>query len=108
MDDSLQKYRTDKQIIRLTVEQLKKDFGSALTGEILLSGNDETAFEEIKNQLIPVLKSLTKTNKILLNALLYKIDIKMTDISSLSPAEMAEKIIQREFQKILIRRYFSS
>jgi hypothetical protein len=55
-----------------------------------------------------VLKPLLKNNRIMLRVILYKIDIKEADISSLSPAEMADKIIQREFQKILTWKFFSS
>jgi len=107
MDDSIEKYARDKEIIRLTIEQIKKDFGSYLP-EIILSGNPSSIFDELTNQLEPVLKSLSKNNRSLLMALLYKIDVKMADFYSVSIPELAEKIIQREFQKVLTRKYFSS
>jgi hypothetical protein len=107
MDDSIENYRQDKEIIRLTIEQIGKDFGDHLP-ELVLSGNAATIFDEIKQQMEPVLKSLHKNNRTILRVLFYKIDIKEADISALSYAEMAEKIIQREFQKILTRKFFSS
>jgi hypothetical protein len=107
VNKALEKYRHDKEIIRLTIEQIKKDFGSYLP-EIILTGNSETVFEELKNQIESVLKSLNKENKIILRGLLYKIDVKETDISAGSFTELAEKIIQREFHKVLTRKFFSS
>src|SRR4029079_11871820 len=107
MDPSIENYRHDKEILRLTIEQIRKDFGDHLP-ELAFTGNPSTTFEELKHQIEPVIKSLHKNNRIILRVLFYKIDIKEADISSLSYAEMAEKIIQREFQKILTRKFFSS
>jgi hypothetical protein len=107
MDDSIENYRQDKEIIGQTIEQIKKDFDRHLP-DLVLSGNASTIFEELKHQIEPIIKSLHKNNRTVLRVLLYKIDIKEADISSLSYAEMAEKIIQREFQKILTRKFFSS
>src|SRR5438034_754662 len=107
IEHSLEEYMHDKEIIRLTIEQIRKDFGSYLP-EIVLSGNPSFIFEELKNQIEPVLKSFRKRNRSILRSLLYKIDIKESDISSTSPADLAEKIIRREFQKVLTRKYFSS
>jgi hypothetical protein len=101
-----EKYAEDKEIIRLTIEQIQKDFGSYLP-EIMLSENASSIFDELKNQLEPVLKSLYKNNRNLFVAILYKIDVKMSDLSSENFAEMAEKIIQREFKKVLTKKYFS-
>jgi hypothetical protein len=103
----LEKYAQDKEIIRLTIEQIKKDFGGLLP-EIILSGNPSTLFDELKNQIAPVIESLRKNNRTMLRVLLYKIDLKESAISSATNADLAEKIIRREFQKILMRKHFSS
>jgi hypothetical protein len=109
-DHTLDKYRYDKEIMRLTIEQIKKDFAD-LWGNIVISENPDTLFGELTNQIVPILKFLYQTNRNGLRSLLYRIDLKESEITGISASrlpELAEKIIRREFQKILIRKYFSS
>ena len=105
-----EKYRDDEEIIRLTVEQLIKDLGS-LSQEFLFSGQKTTMFEELTFQVAEVLGKIRKSNPALLRVLLYRVDLKENEVSgSTDPNSLkilAEKIIQREFQKVLTRRFFS-
>ncbi len=105
-----EKYRDDEEIIRLTVQQLIKDLGS-LSPEFLFSGQKTTMFEELAIQVAEVLGKIRKSNPALLRVLLYRVDIRESEISgSADPGSLktlAEKIILREFQKVLTRRFFS-
>lgn len=111
-DDLPDNFRKDVLIIQETVNQIKKDFSNI---EILLSGNAELAFEEIKTQIIPVIKKLHLGDKQGFQSLLYRVDINeknfrtMLSINSSNKFydNMAEMIIRREFQKVITRRYFS-
>ena len=105
-----EKYRDDEEIIRLTVEQLTKDLGS-LSPEFVFSGQKDTMFVELAIQVAEVLARIRKANPALLRVLLYRVDIREGEVSgSADPNSLkilAEKIIQREFQKVLTRRFFS-
>jgi len=106
-----EKYRKDEQIIRLTIEQIIKDFGSLLP-ELVLSGNNSTLFDELTTQISAALQQIGKSNRTGFQSLMYRVDIKERDFIKLSSGkksfdELAEKIIQREFQKVLTRKYFS-
>ena len=110
--DSPEKYRKDFEIIRLTADQLIKDFG--IHGiEINFNGKELTAYDELKKQITPLLYDLFRNDRSLFQSILYRIDISekqfkhllMAD-SSEFPEKLAEMVLQREFQKILIRKYF--
>ena len=62
-------YRHDDQIIRLTIEQLKKDFGANLP-ELKLSGHKETLFDELAVQLAENLRALRRKGPALLQSIL--------------------------------------
>lgn len=74
-----------------------------------------TSIDEVKKRLIPVINYLLdKDMSRLLNAL-YRIDISepkvkqaltVTDPQNIAP-ELAELIVQREFQKVLTRKKYS-
>ena len=110
----------DEEIIRLTVEQIKKDFGTYLP-ELTFSGNKVALFKELTEQISNALKVIRKNNTVAYRSLLYKVDIRESEVSKLEsenagrlPATpgsffevLAEKIIQREFQKVLTRKYYS-
>lgn len=107
----VEKYRYDYEIVRLTAEQVIKDFGTHAI-EIGFSGDPLTAYEELLNQLVPVLESLYKDQPVKLSALLYRIDIEEAKWKELPSGKerfvrLAEMIVQREFKKVLIRKYFS-
>ncbi len=114
MNHPIEKYRNDLEIIRLTAEQVIKDF-EIFGQEIKFSGNELTAYEELKNQLAPLLLKLYQNNSSTFQSLLYRVDIsekKFRELLEQSTtgnfsAQLAEAVIQREFQKVLTRKFFS-
>ena len=111
---NIEKYRHDLEIIRLTADQIIKDF-ELFGREIKFSGNELTAYEELKNQIAPALATLYQNNVSTFQSLLYRIDIsekKFSEILNDSKTNdfedtLAEAVIQREFQKVLTRKFFS-
>lgn len=111
MDESVEKYRYDFEIVRLTAEQLIKDL-QTFGIEIVFSGDPLSAYRELLNQIKPILRDLYKNQPSTFQALLYRIDINEKKYRQLSQGEnfldrLAEEIVQREFQKVLVRKYFS-
>ncbi len=114
MEEIPEKYRNDLAIIRDTVIQINRDIN--LDGmEVILSGNEQRAFDELKEQLIPIIQKLQKGDRSFFNSLLYRIDINEKDYRAMIQNEsdvdfsdkLSELIIRREFQKVLTRRFFS-
>jgi hypothetical protein len=111
---NIEHYRRDLEIIRLTADQLIRDF-QIFGKEINFSGNELTAYDELKNQVAPFLFELYQNQSTTFQALLYRIDISekkfrvLLDESSKSnfAEKLAELVIQREFQKVLTKKYFS-
>ena len=107
-----EKYRTDLEIIRLTAEQVIKDldvFGISVE----FSGNPFTAYGELEQQLCPILADLYKKDASSFRALLYRIDVSESDYRKISGQpgfipNLAAAVLQREFKKVLIRKYFSN
>lgn len=107
-------YRQDLVILQETAVQLQKDFGGLLP-EKLWSGNAVSAFDEMKACVLPVLSEMENKEPTMFHALMYRIDISEKEFRKLhlsgSREErlsvLADKVIQREFQKVLTRKYFS-
>ncbi|MFM9051928.1 MAG: hypothetical protein ACKOKF_06385 [Bacteroidota bacterium] len=98
--------------MRETAEQVIRDFQSASI-EITFSGDPFRAYDELLEQLEPLVKSLIKEEPSRLSSLLYRIDISEKDFRKVSQGperfrQLAELILQREFKKVLIRHYFKS
>jgi len=103
------------EFINATAQQLIKDF-ELFDIEIKFSGNPENAYNELLYQISPsIAYFLDNDYKRLLN-LLYRIDVNEskvstivndTTVNSLSEA-IADLIIRRELQKIVIRRHYRS
>ena len=113
MDHNPEKYRYDLEIIRETAQQVIRDL-SIHHYDIIFSGNEMTAYNELTSQLKPVIDEMYKTNRNGFRALLYQIDISESSFRKLvlqTSAEefslrLSEMIVQREFQKVLTRRFF--
>lgn len=110
-NDEIEKYRHDLEVIRNTAKQVIKDFG--LYGiEIIFSGNELTAYDELKQQLVPALAKLYQSGTF--TALLYRIDVdekKVNEIMNNTAAEnkasqLASLVIEREFIKVLLRKLY--
>ncbi len=108
----IEDYRNQKEIIRLTAEQVIKDF--ALFGmEITFSGDTLNAYDELFEQLVSCLIDLLNSDYRKLLALLYHIDISEKELNKhLTPRTdnpsqiMTEMILERELKKVLIRKFY--
>lgn len=111
---NLEPYKKRLELIRLTAEQVIKDFG--LHGfNVEFSGNEETAYTELFSQVKPIITHLMERNPGKLSSLLYSIDLnerKVREIlsgkSSKPEEELTSLIIDRELQKVVIRKYYAS
>lgn len=109
----IEKYRNDLEIIRLTAAQIIKDF-DVFGYEIKFSGNEFTAYDELKDQVAPLLLELFQKKSSSFQSLLYRIDITEKTFRSLLEdsgkndfaERLADAVIQREFQKVLTRKFF--
>lgn len=106
-------YRHDLEVVRMTAEQVKKDF-SFHQMEITFSGNEQTAYAELKAQVTPLLAELFVKNRPRLMQLLYRVDVPERDwkkVLALNAAEQPEKlseiILEREFMKALTKKLYS-
>jgi hypothetical protein len=108
----LDKYSNRLDLLKETVEQIQKDFGES-GFSILFSGNPQTAYNELIEQILPFIQQLLKSNYSHLMQVLYKIDIPeklfkniLKDEASNVPLKIAELIIKRELQKVVIRNHY--
>ena len=110
--NNLSPYKKRLEIIQLTAEQLIKDFG--LHGlKVEFSGNEESAYEELFSQVKPIIVELLHKNPSKLSSLLYSIDLSETKVRKIlggktdfPEEELTEMILERELQKVVIRKYF--
>ncbi|MEI6817847.1 MAG: hypothetical protein WCL14_14670 [Bacteroidota bacterium] len=110
----LEVYRLDLVLIQETADRIIKDFD--LFGFVIqFSGNKETAYGELKEQLLPVFNGLLSNNRQKLMRMLYIIDISERKLSNMIrnyPDEsmgsiISHLVIERELQKVITRRFYS-
>ena len=108
-------YFNNVDYLRETAKQISKDF--ELAGlPLTFSGEGSTAFNELLYALSPLLSELIEKNFSGLLNLLYRIDIHESKVALLSehndygslPEALADLIIRRELQKIVIRKHYHS
>lgn len=111
----LEVVKTRPEIIRQTVEQIKKDF--AMFGmDIHFTGNTEMAYNEMFAQLLAHISELMNSNYQKLASLLYQVDLseyKITESEIRHPEWVrneiiTELVIHRELKKVLIRNYYKN
>jgi len=108
-------YKTKSEVIRQTVEQVKKDF-TMFGMDVEFTGNTDMAYDEMFYQLLSHVSHLLEIDPHRLSSLLYQVDIgenKIMESSVLHPewalAEViTELIIHRELKKVLIRNYYKN
>lgn len=109
----LEKYRFDLLLIRETADRIIQDFES-FGLEIVFSGNERFAYEELTAQLKPFFEELTGKNKPLLMRILYKIDISEQKLAKTReaypqaslPEVISHLVVEREMQKVITRKMF--
>ncbi|MDA3890904.1 MAG: hypothetical protein PF517_04480 [Salinivirgaceae bacterium] len=113
--NNIQDYLDKEEIIRATIQQIMKDFGM-FGVDITFLGEIKNAYSEIHAQLTYQVEGLFQTNLSKLYAVLYQVDISNKAIED-AQKEMPEyslieviahQIVQRDLQKVLMRKYFSS
>ena len=109
-------YYKNAEIILQTAHQTLKDFGM-LNHKISFSGNTETAYQELFEQIEPLVAKLIQKNYQQLLDLLYRIDVNEKKVSEMLKSEnkvgenfankMTTLILNRELQKVIIRNTYS-
>lgn len=107
---SIQPYLNDLEIIRQTAEQIKKDF-SFFALPVVFSGNPETAYRELSEQVLPHVRRLAETDHSKFLSLMYRVDIAEGRLAAPAGVEKYEHltnlIIKRCLQKVVLRKLFS-
>lgn len=99
--------------LRLTAEQIIKDFGF-FGHQITFSGNAESAYQELYEQIIPLVRHLVEKDFAAFCSLLYRIDLgeelvrKLMHKSDDFCGEITHQILRRELQKVVLRSHFKS
>ncbi len=108
---NIDEVKKKEEIIKLTASQIIKDFG-VFGMEVNFSGITRYAYDELYKQLEVFIDELMNRNPEKLQSLLYHIDLKEKDLrtlmysNELSAAAVTEKVLDREFFKVLTRIYF--
>jgi DNA polymerase III epsilon subunit-like protein len=105
--------RTD--LLEKVVEQLKKDF-NWFSFEITFKGDQESPYQELYKQILPLIDELLNDDYPKLIAMLYRIDLdeeflnrKLKENSQADTDEViTDLILKRELQKVIIRGMYSS
>ena len=108
------RYHNDELIVRMTAEQVIKDFGQ-FGMDILLPSNLHMAYNELFDQLAPNIHRLMDEDQTRFYSLLYRIDVNESAIhkGSLEMTNLpvydvvTHLILERELKKVLTRMYFS-
>jgi hypothetical protein len=108
-------YKTKTEVIRQTVEQVKKDF-TMFGMDIEFTGNADMAYNELFQQLTGHVSHLLEIDPHRLSALLYQVDLGENKIMESSanhpdwtlPEVITELVIHRELNKVLIRNYYKN
>lgn len=107
---SIQPYLNNIHILNETVKQIQKDFGF-FSLKIGFTGNKDSAFDELLEQIAPHIKRLMETDYIKFLSLLYRIDVNEKQLKSIPgrepEKEIAELIIKRCLQKVVYKKLFS-
>ena len=114
-NDNIEQYLNKKDIIKQTVEQIKKDFG--MFGiKIKFSGKIDQAYIELHHQLTEQVTTLFGNDYGRLLSVLYQVDISEKEILKTHselvhysyPEVIAHQIIVRDLKKVLTRQYFKA
>lgn len=111
----LSTYQHQLDLVKLTAEQLTKDF-EIFGYEINFSGKNNTAYLELTEQIKPIISQLLNNNSSKLMSLMYKIDLSEAQVRNImadsNTHEVVSKIthiiLERELKKVVIKQYFKN
>ena len=109
-DDGLIRFLDRSEVLQDTVAQLRKDL--ALSAENFPTPNvGENAFEELRQQVLPVLEGLTAQGAHALQVAMYRVDIPETHLRRTMARggshALAGECVLRALQKVLTRLRFA-
>lgn len=110
----LSPYYNRLDLLEKVVDQVKKDF-NWFSFEITFSGKATTPYQELFDQILPLIEELLNDDYPKLMAMLYRIDIDEEFLNrQLKTNEQADTdevitdlILKRELQKVIIRETYS-
>ncbi len=102
-------------LLEKVVEQVKKDF-NWFNFEIIFTGEKESPYQELYQQILPLIDSLLNDDYPKLMSMLYRIDIdedflnrQLKESAQADTDEViTDLIIKRELQKVIIRGMYNS
>ena len=108
-------YKTKTEVVRQTVDQVKKDF-TMFGMDVEFTGDTDMAYNEMFLQLSAYVSHMLEIDPHRLSALLYQVDLgenKIMESSTLHPEwslpeVITELIIHRELKKVLMRNYYKN
>ncbi len=112
--EQLQSAYRKVELIRETAQQIIKDF-SLFDEEIAFSGKTETAYQELYEQIYPIIDRLLNLDSSRFFAMLYAIDVEEQKVRNLlfgehnvsAVEEICKLIIERELIKVVYRKHWS-
>lgn len=114
--NELQEYYNRQDLLEKVVTQIQKDF-NWFSLQIKFSNNPElSAYQELYQQILPLIDEMLNDDYIKLMSMLYRIDIdedflnrKLKETPNADTDEViTDLIIKRELQKVIIKQVYSS
>jgi septation ring formation regulator EzrA len=109
------RYQRSTVLLQDVIAQINKDF--RLNGfDVEFSGEGETAYQELTEQLIPVIEYMLEHQTETFWNLVYSIDLNETKVKRILFAQeevdnaigqLTDLILKRELQKVVIRHFYS-
>ena len=109
------RYQRSVGLLQDVVAQINKDF--RLNGfDVEFSGEGETAYQELSEQLIPVIEYMLEHQTETFWNLVYSIDLNEAKVKQIlfgqeevenAIGQLTDLILKRELQKVVIRHFYS-
>jgi hypothetical protein len=111
----LSAYYSRTDLLEKVVTQIKKDF-NWFSFEITFKGDQESPYQELYTQILPLIEELLNDDYPKLMAMLYRIDLdeeflnrKLKENTQADTDEViTDLILKRELQKVIIREMYSA
>lgn len=110
-----ERYQRSLDLLQEVVQQVNKDFH--LQGfEVSFSGAGDTAYQELTEQLVPVIEYMLEHQVDRFWNLIYGIDLNESkvkqilfgnDVNTNAIQQLTDLILKRELQKVVIRHFYS-